>query len=124
METIHCFARTVTKFLTPPQQLYIPMVTPQDYPAYHIMKAIGEEEATAQQIAERYNRWALRDRNPVTSVQQVALIIVKRLSPSYVVVSRREQPWAKQSGRGRNIYRLTINGLRWVERYAYKWDEP
>jgi hypothetical protein len=98
------------------------MVTPQDYTAYHIMKAIGGDRISAREIAERYNRWALRSGNPIMNVQRASLLIAKRLSPTYVEVAGVEHPWVKRGYRGRKIYALTAVGCRWVERYAHRWE--
>ena len=97
------------------------MVYPTDYKAYHIMKAIGPGEATASEIAERYNAGLKDSGNRPLNSNSVAQHIRTKLNPGYVTVLRREKPW-RRSHNLRAVYGLTQQGQRWVERWAHRWE--
>jgi len=108
------------------------MLSPFDYRSYHILAAIGGDELTASEVANKYNRFVDaeaedRSRNRRITSQNVGVVMCKRLIPTYVEVRgmrgvpRVDRP--HKSGMSVRVYGLTRVGEDWVERYAYRWEE-
>jgi hypothetical protein len=100
------------------------MLAPSNYKAYHIMKAIGDGEVTAHEIADKYNLWIEESRNKAATSAIIGKYIWGRLLGEYVEVCGERHPWGDRKGkRGVAVYRLTANGVRRVERFAYWWEK-
>ena len=108
------------------------MLSPFDYKSYHILAALGGDELTASEVADRYNGFVDagaedRSRNRRITSQNVGVIMCKRLIPTYVEVRglqriyRTDRPHLK-SQKVVRVYGLTRVGEDWVERYAYRWE--
>jgi hypothetical protein len=97
------------------------MVNHTDYKNYHIMKALRDDELTAREIQDRYNAALTWGNKPITS-KSVAATIESKLLGRYVEVCGTFNPWSRHStSRGANVYRATVEGRVWVERYTSHW---
>jgi hypothetical protein len=97
------------------------MVHYTDYRAYHIARALGDNELTANDIRGRYNAWLEDSDNRRLSTMGVSSIIANKLLGRYVEVCGVKRPAGKPSRRGSNIYRLTVEGRVWLDRHAEHW---
>jgi len=96
------------------------MPSPFDYKAYFIMKALANGDKTAAEIAPLMRPWTDAAGGRPVGVRSIAGVIKERLHPAYVEVRGVRRPW--KSRRGINVYGLTAEGRRFVDRYAARWE--